>query len=91
MPYNLAPDIPDDLMDKYNIHIVPVRYNFGDKDYIDKVSLTSKEFYNELKNNPNHPKTSQPTPGDFKKTYNFISSHYDSIISLHLSNILNFN
>ena len=35
-------------MDKYNIHIVPVRYNFGDKDYIDKVSLTSKEFYNEL-------------------------------------------
>ena len=32
----------------------------------------------------NHPKTSQPTPGDFKK-YNFISSHYDSIISIHLS------
>ena len=33
---------------KYNIHVVPVRYNFGEKGYIDKVSQTSKEFYLEL-------------------------------------------
>ena len=81
-------DIPDELMDKYNIHIVPVRYNFGDKDYIDKVSLTSKEFYNELVTNPNHPQTSQPTPGDFKKQYEFLSSHYKSLISIHLPSAL---
>ena len=81
-------DIPDELMDKYNIHIVPVRYNFGDKDYIDKVSLTSKEFYNELQNNPNHPQTSQPTPGDFRKQYEFLSSHYKSLISIHLPHAL---
>ena len=81
-------DIPDELMDKYNIHIVPVRYNFGDKDYIDKVSLTSKEFYKELENNQNHPQTSQPTPGDFRKQYEFLSSHYKSLISIHLPNAL---
>jgi len=77
-------DIPEDLIDKYNIHIVPVRYNFGDIDYIDKVSLTSKEFYYELENNLNHPQTSQPTPGDFRKQYEFLISHYKSIISIHL-------
>ena len=77
-------DIPDDLINKYNIHVVPVRYNFGDIDYIDKVSLTSKEFYNELENNSNHPQTSQPTPGDFRKQYEFLISHYKSLISIHL-------
>ena len=77
-------DIPDDLMNKYNIHVVPVRYNFGDIDYIDKVSLTSKEFYYELENNLNHPQTSQPTPGDFRKQYEFLISHYKSLISIHL-------
>ena len=81
-------DIPDELIDKYNIHIVPVRYNFGSNDYIDKVSLTSKEFYNELENNINHPQTSQPTPGDFRKQYEFLSSHYKSLISIHLPNVL---
>jgi DegV family protein with EDD domain len=38
-----------------------------------------------MKTDSHHPKTSQPTPGDFKKIYNFISSHYNSIISIHLS------
>ena len=49
------------------------------------MTQTTKEFYQQMKIDSNHPKTSQPTPGDFKKIYNFISSHYDSIISIHLS------
>ena len=71
--------------EKLNIHIVPVRYNFGRKGYIDKVSQTPSEFYKELENNPIHPTTSQPTPGDFRRQYHFLSSHYNSIISIHLS------
>ena len=31
------------------IYVVPVRYSFGNTDYIDKVSQTSIEFYNELR------------------------------------------
>ena len=41
-----------------------------------------------METDSNHPKTSQPTPGDFRKTYSFISSHYNNIISIHLSKIL---
>jgi len=67
-----------------NIHIVPVRYSFGDKEYIDKVSQTTEEFYNELKTNPIHPKTSQPPMGDFINKYENLSTHYDSIISIHI-------
>ena len=38
-----------------------------------------------MKIDPNHPKTSQPTSRDFIKMYNFVSSHYKNIISIHLS------
>ena len=75
-------DIPEDI--KLDIHTVPVRYNFGNIGYVDKLSHTPEEFYHELSNNPNHPKTSQPTPGDFRRKYQYLQSHYDSIISIHL-------
>ena len=75
-------DIPEDI--DLDIHTVPVRYNFGETAYVDKLSQTPEEFYNELATNPEHPKTSQPTPGDFRRQYQFLQSHYDSIISIHL-------
>jgi len=75
-------DIPEDI--DLDIHTVPVRYNFGDTGYVDKLSQTPEEFYNELATNPEHPKTSQPTPGDFRRQYQFLQTHYDSIISIHL-------
>ena len=54
------------------------------KGYIDKVSQTTSDFYNSLITSEFHPQTSQPTAGDFKKQYQFLSSHYETIISLHL-------
>lgn len=77
-------DLPEDLQEKLNIHMIPVRLNFGDKHYVDKVTLTFAEFWEELRLNPIHPQTSQPTPGDFRRQYQFLSSHYESIISIHL-------
>ncbi|MAJ43374.1 MAG: hypothetical protein CMF96_01335 [Candidatus Marinimicrobia bacterium] len=77
-------DLPPES-DSLNIHVVPVRYHFGNIGYIDKVSQSPQEFFQELKVNPIHPKTSQPTPGDFRRQYNYLSSHYKSVISIHLS------
>ena len=76
-----ASDFEDENL---NIYVVPMRYNFGSKGYIDKVSQTSSEFYKELISSDYHPQTSQPTAGDFKKQYQFLSSHYETIISLHI-------
>ena len=76
-----ASDFEDENL---NIYIVPLRYSFGNKGYIDKVSQTTSEFYKELTNNEHHPQTSQPTAGDFRKQYQFLSSHYETIISLHI-------
>ncbi len=80
-----AADIPDDEMDRLGIHMVPVRLHFGAHSYLDKVGITSEEFYAELQRNPEHPKTSQPPPGDFRRQFEFLASHYPSVLSLNLS------
>jgi DegV family protein with EDD domain len=65
--------------------MVPVRVHFGNKSYLDKVSLSAEEFYAELESNPHHPKTSQPAPGDFRRLYEFLGSHHPAILSIHLT------
>jgi len=81
-------DIPAELIEPYDIHVVPLKLHFGNKGYVDKVSITPDEFFQELATNPHHPHTSQPTPGDFWRTYQFLASHYNRIVSLHVPRVL---
>ncbi len=78
-------DICDDDMEKLDIHMVPCRIQFGDRGYLDKVSITTDEFYSELENNPYHPTTSQPSPGDFRRQFQFLASHFSDVISINLT------
>ena len=80
-----AADIPEALIESLGIHVVPVRIHFGNRSYLDKVTMTPTEFYQELRTNPEHPKTSQPPPGDFRRMYEFLASHYESVVSIDLS------
>jgi len=80
-----AADLPDEALERLDIHMVPVRIHFGAHSYLDKVSLTSEEFFRELATNPEHPKTSQPPPGDFRRAFEFLGSHYDSVVYVGLT------
>ena len=42
-------DLPEGIAEALNIHVVPLRLNFGDQDYLDKVGLTPHEFYRKLR------------------------------------------
>ena len=78
-------DLPEDAAERLGIHMVAARIHFGGVSYLDKVSMTSGEFYDELARNPDHPKTSQPPPGDFRRIYEFLASHFESIVSVNLT------
>ena len=80
-----AADIPDEDLERLDIHLVPCRIQFGERGYLDKVSITSSEFYGELKTNPHHPTTSQPAPGDFRRQFQFLASHYPDTLSINLT------
>jgi DegV family protein with EDD domain len=72
-------------MDRLDIHMVPLRVHFGDQGYLDRVGMTPEEFYAELLRNPHHPKTSQPPPGDFRRQFEFLASHYAAVVSVNLT------
>ena len=80
-----AADLPEYAYESMDIHFVPLRINFGERSYMDKVSLPPAEFFAELRRNPEHPQTSQPAPGDFRRVYEFLSSHFEEVISISLS------
>ena len=80
-----AADIPDEDMERLDIHMVPCRIQFGDRGYLDKVSITADEFFAELASNPHHPMTSQPAPGDFRRQYQFLASHFADVLSINLT------
>jgi len=79
-----AADITDDDMESHDIHMVPCRIQFGEHGYLDKVGITIDEFYSELGSNPHHPTTSQPSPGDFRRQFQFLASHFDDVISINV-------
>jgi len=78
-------DVPEEFIERLGIHVVPVRIHFANHSYLDKVSMTPTEFYRELVSNPAHPKTSQPPPGDFRRMFEFLASHYDAVVSVNLT------
>ncbi len=80
-----AADLPDEALERLDIHMVPVRIHFGAHSYLDKVSLTPEQFFHELATNPEHPKTSQPPPGDFRRAFEFLGSHYDGVVYVGLT------
>ncbi len=80
-----AADIHDDDIERLDIHMVPCRIQFGDRGYLDKVSITTDEFYDELATNPYHPTTSQPAPGDFRRQFQFLASHFPDVLSINLT------
>lgn len=80
-----AADIADSDMDRLDVHMVPMRLQFGDRGYLDKVSISADEFFAELDSNPHHPTTSQPSPGDFRRQYQFLASHFPHVVSVSLT------
>ena len=62
-------DIPKELVEQYDIHVVPLSVLFDDKEYIDGVDITKEDFYRMLRESDKLPKTSQVTYMSFKNTF----------------------
>ena len=58
-------DIPEELLHQYDIRVIPNYIIFGEESLRDGVDIRPQQFYERLQTDPNHPKTSQPTPQDF--------------------------
>ncbi len=80
-----ACDLPQDLIDKYQIHMLPLNIFFGDNHYLDKTTIQPEQFYKRLKSEKVFPKTAQINEVSFKNLYSHLASYYDAIIAVHLT------
>jgi uncharacterized protein len=81
-------DLEQDIIDHYQINMLPININFGENHYLDKTTIQPEQFYTLLKENKEHPKSSQVNEKSFTNLYSHLASHYDSIIAVHLSDKL---
>ncbi|MFQ6082414.1 MAG: DegV family protein [Candidatus Aminicenantia bacterium] len=81
-------DISDEIMEKNDIFVLPLKIQMREKTYLDKVEILPEEFYFLLTSSPSFPKTSQPSFKDFSALYQHLLKHYQSVISIHLSSKL---
>ncbi len=80
-----ACDLPPDLLDRYQVHVVPMHLIFGEASYLDKVTITPDQFYARLDECRDYPTTAQPSPQALEDLFTSLAGSYDSIIAVHLS------
>ena len=64
-----ACDLPDDIVERHGIGIVPLTIRFGDDDFIDREQLSVDEFWSRCASSADLPSTAAPAPGQFEEVY----------------------
>jgi len=75
-------DVPQAMLDRYQVHMLPLNLNFDNTSYLDKVTMTPELFYPMLEDAVEYPKSSQPNPIVVEKYLETVLAHYDEVIIL---------
>ena len=81
-------DLSQELIENYQVNMLPININFGDNHYLDKITIQPEQFYKLLDENTDYPKSSQVNEKAFVNVFSHLASHYDSVIAVHLSDKL---
>ena len=80
--------IEESFAKETGIEVIPLKILIGGKEYKEGVELSTNDFYKLMKKSDTLPKTSQPSLQDFLSVYKPIIENGDSIISIHISEIV---
>ncbi len=81
-----ACDLPEPVCTELGIEVVPLTIRFGDREYVDRVELTTDMFWHELATSPVLPETAAPSIGAFEETFRALSDDgADGILCINLS------
>jgi uncharacterized protein len=81
-------DLPDGVLDRYGITMVPLQVVFGTATFRDRVELRPEEFYQRLRTSPELPTTSQPAPADFIRAFRDAQEEAEEIVAVLLGSSL---
>jgi len=82
-------DLPQEVIKKLEIIVVPLYINIGDKGYLDGIDIKRKDFYTNLPKYDVHPTTATPSIEAFNSIYKKQAKNgADEILSIHISESL---
>jgi len=81
-------DITSDVAEGLGITVVPLTVSFGQESFLDRITMTTDEFYYRLTHDATWPTTTQPPPGDFVNVYNKLAEETNEILVVTLSSKL---
>jgi DegV family protein with EDD domain len=79
--------LPGDLVEKYDICLVPILIVYEGKSYRDGVDISPGEVYRIMRRRKNLPTTSTPSAGDFLNIYCQLSQEAESILCVTLTSL----
>ncbi len=77
-------DLPEELMDQYHVHLLPVGLLVDEVPYLDKVTISSETFYKQLKT-AKHFSSSQPNQKQIERMLDFLLDHYKKVLVITVS------
>lgn len=83
-----AADIPAGWQREFDIQVIPINIQFGEKTYLQDVELDNEGFYRMVEETGKIPKTSQPSPHQFKEFYRKIALPGETVLSIHVTSKL---
>jgi DegV family protein with EDD domain len=78
-------DITYDMAQGLGITIVPLTVSFGKESFLDRITISTDEFYYRLAHNTTWPTTTQPPPAAFVDVYNKLAKETDEILVITIS------
>jgi DegV family protein with EDD domain len=84
-----ACDLDDSVVADLGIAVVPLSIRFGSDEYVDRVTLSPKEFYDKMAASSTLPETAAPSPGAFETAFReALDGGADGVVCINLSGAL---
>ncbi len=80
-------DLPEDLMTRHHIQIVPLRVMLDGSEFKDRVELTPQEFYRRMREAKNA-STSQPPIADFITVFDRLGASFEHVLAITIASTL---
>ncbi len=81
-------DLPKHFTDLHQIHVVPLSVHFGETYFLDRLTINPPQFYAMQEKTEVNPSSAQPASKEFQNKFEYLATHYRSVIGIHLSQAL---
>ena len=78
-------DLPIEVIQRYNIQVIPVLINFGEESYLDGIEITRDEVFERIEKGDTFPTTAQITPIRFYEIYKEALADGSKVLAIMMS------